>query len=179
MMYGMERKTDMSLINDMNSYKAKVIFNKLPIAELTQEKLDELEQLAKDEPSGNIKYCLHEHSEDALHEMLNFYTAYSYCQPHYHPDKVETKIILKGELLTIIYDENGEEKQRIIMSPSQGARILHLKEGIIHTDIPLTDCIFWELKTGPFDKERDNVFLDRYPTMMAKEDVRNFVGVSR
>lgn len=127
----------------------------------------------------NRKYrlCLHNNTKDRVHTMLNAYLAYSYVRPHYHPHKTETKIIFEGELLVVLFDNNGKIKDHFIMSTkSEDSSILHLQPKIVHMNIPLTDTVFLEITSGPFDAETDNIFLDSFPIDMSSEDVRNYVS---
>jgi cupin fold WbuC family metalloprotein len=124
------------------------------------------------------RLCLHESETDKVQEMLNISGKYIYVRPHYHPVKTETKVIIKGKMLVIIYDMEGNVKEHYIMSNenSEDIKIIRFNPNVPHTNIPLTDTAFLEFAPGPFDKESDSVFLDCFPEDMCSEDVMKYVN---
>ena len=119
--------------------------------------IKELKKLAKMNVFGKCMMCLHNDIRDYVHEMMDVYPQGAYVRPHFHPIKIETKTIIEGKLLVVIFDVNGEVLDKIIMEKS-GIFTTRLEKGIIHADIPLTNVVFHEIKTGPFEGKNDSVF---------------------
>jgi cupin fold WbuC family metalloprotein len=155
----------------------KVLFNHSTICKIGDHEIEHLKSEARCLKAGDIKYCLHENITDKVHEMINIYTQYSWIRPHYHPEKIETKIILEGKLLVLIFDEDGNIIEHFIMSnEGDGSKIVHLQPKVIHTNIPLTDVVFLEVTSGPFVAEKDNIYIESLPQKVCKEEVEKYVN---
>lgn len=103
--------------------------------------------------------CLHNDLRDNVHEMLQVFKKHEYVRPHFHPKKTETKIILEGKLLLVIYDVDGKKLDQFVMSREQNSIFnCRLDKNVIHTNIPLTDVVFYEIISGPYLGNEDSVF---------------------
>ena len=60
-----------------------------------------------------IALCLHRTPQDFVHEILNVFTREFYVRPHRHPRKSETKAILRGRLLIVLFDDDGHVRRRV------------------------------------------------------------------
>lgn len=96
--------------------------------------------------------CLHHDPRDPVHEMLNVFSRGFYAAPHRHPSKCETKTILRGRLLVVLFDEAGRVSRRITLGdPATGIRCVRLEANIYHTNLPLDDIVvFLETTSGPY-----------------------------
>lgn len=139
-----------------------------------------IKKLKKKAEAGNfprLTMCLHNDVRAHVHEMIHVYKKHEYVRPHYHPQKTETKIILEGELLVLVYDAKGKVLERFIMSRDEGQIFtFRMDKGIIHTNIPLTDVVFQEVITGPYTGKDDSVFPEWAPSVMNEEMINvNFL----
>ena len=137
---------------------------------LDNEQINYIKNKARNTAMHKYRVCLHEGIDDKMHVMLSAYPRYAYVKPHFHPGKSELKIIVEGSVLVIIYDDSGQEKNRSILSQGE-TDILYIRQGIAHTNIPLTDCLLLEVTPGPFDRANDSVFLNGFPENMEMSDV--------
>lgn len=117
----------------------------------------------KERQDGNSEkrctLCLHNDTREKHHEMINLYRKGEYVRPHCHTDKTETKIMLEGKMLAILFDEKGKITDRIILSSSTNDNfLLRIDRKVIHTNIPLTDVVFYESITGPYTGVNDSFF---------------------
>ncbi len=132
--------------------------------------IDYLKLLASKDKEQKCTMCLHNDTRAHVHEMINVYPAKAYVRPHSHPFKTESKVIIEGKLLVIIFDDTGKISDRFIME-KDGIFTFRLDKGIIHTNIPLTDVIFHEIIEGPFVGKNDSVFPKWAPDISEKDKV--------
>ncbi len=110
-------------------------------------------------PEKKCTLCLHNDIREKHHEMINLYSKGEYVRPHYHADKTETKIMLEGKMLAVLFDDKGKITDRIILSSgTNDCFLLRVDRMVIHTNIPLTDVVFYESITGPYTGVNDSVF---------------------
>lgn len=138
---------------------------------IDQKYISYLKLLAQQNNEGKCTMCLHNDTRAHVHEMVNVYPGNSYIRPHSHPFKTETKIIIDGKLMMVIFDETGEIIDTFVLE-KDGVFTFRLDKGIIHTNIPLVDSVFSEIITGPFVGKDDSVFPDWAPTPDDEEGVR-------
>lgn len=124
--------------------------------------IEYLKSLAQKDSSGKCTMCLHNDTREHVHEMVNVYPKDSYVRPHSHPFKTETKMIIEGKLLVVIFDEAGEILDEFVLQ-KDGVFTARLDKEIIHTNIPLTDVVFHEVISGPFVGKDDSVFPEWAP----------------
>lgn len=138
--------------------------------------IQKLKDKARTSNFKRLTMCLHNDVREHVHEMIHVYKKHEYVRPHHHPEKTETKIILEGKLLVVIYNAEGVILDRFVMSKEQGSIFtFRMDRGIIHTNIPLTDVVFQEIITGPFTGRGDSVFPDWAPTMEDEEGITGFM----
>lgn len=111
-------------------------------------------------------YNFHKVLEDPLQRMLNVLQPDSYVQPHRHknPDKREAFIILKGKLLVVIFNEEGEIIDSAVLDNSTGSYGYDIDAGIFHSIIALEpDTVVYEVKDGPYFPLDDKNFASWAP----------------
>lgn len=110
-------------------------------------------------PEKKCTLCLHNDTREKHHEMINLYRKGEYVRPHCHIDKTETKIMLEGKMLAVLFDDKGKITDRIILSSGTNDNfLLRVDRRVIHTNIPLTDVVFYESITGPYTGVNDSFF---------------------
>jgi len=77
----------------------------------------------------------------------------SYIRPHRHLDllKDETFMIVRGRLGILIFEDNGEVKEKLLLE-ADGENIgVDIPAGLFHTAVSLAaGTIFFEAKAGPY-----------------------------
>lgn len=124
---------------------------------IDKEYIERLKSLARCNGEGKCKMCLHNDTRKHVHEMLNVFPEGAYVRPHSHPLKTETQIIIEGKMLMVIFDNLGEIVDEFVMENS-GIFMFRLEKGMIHTNIPLSDIVVYEVTDGPFIGKDDSVF---------------------
>src|SRR6188508_395485 len=66
---------------------------------------------------GRVNHNFHAGPSDNPHRFLNALTRGSYCAPHRHaaPPKAESFLVLKGEVLVLIFDDQGDVRERHVL----------------------------------------------------------------
>lgn len=132
--------------------------------------IEQLKSLAKKDRDGKCTMCLHNDIREHVHEMVNVYPKGVYVRPHSHPFKTESKIMIEGKLLMIVFADTGEVLDQFVMEKS-GIFTFRLEKGIVHTNIPLTDVVYHEVIAGPYVGKDDSVFPEWAPEPFHKEKV--------
>lgn len=127
------------------------------ILKIDTEYISFLKSLARKNIEKKCTMCLHNDVREHVHEMINVYPKVSCVLPHSHPVKTETKTIIEGKLLIILFNNTGEIVEHFVME-REGIFTFRIDKGIVHTNIPLTDVVFHEVIAGPFIGHNDSVF---------------------
>lgn len=144
------------------------------ILKVDKDYIEYLKSLAKNDSSGKCTMCLHNDTREHVHEMINVYPKDSYVRPHSHPFKTETKMIIEGKLLVVIFDKAGEILDEFVLQ-REGIFTARIDKGIIHTNIPLTDVVFHEVITGPFVGKDDSVLPEWSPSLEDEDGIRKIM----
>jgi len=106
-------------------------------------------------------YNFHKHASDPIHRMLHSMETDTYVQPHKHqdPDKREAFIILRGKVLVIEYNDEGEVSDWLVMDPATGCYGVEIPPRTWHNLICIENgSVVYEVKDGPWDPADDKFF---------------------
>lgn len=120
---------------------------------INQELLDEISALAKASPRRRKNYNFHAAETDSCHRLLNAIEPGSYVQPHRHldPGKDEAMVVVRGKLGAVLFSEEGEALERLVLAPGGEAVAVDIPHGTFHTVLALApDTVFFEAKAGPY-----------------------------
>jgi len=112
-------------------------------------------------------YNFHPVLEDPLQRMLNAMEPGTYVQPHKHenPGKTEAFLLLRGKVLVIQFDANGNITDHSLLSKDSGNYGVEIAPGVFHTLVSLEpDSIIYEVKNGPYNPIDDKNFAPWAPT---------------
>ncbi len=115
-----------------------------------------LKQRASENPRGRARLCAHPGPNDSTHEMLVALTKNNCLRPHIHPGKVESFHCIEGEMLVLLFRNDGSVLEAIPMGDLKSGKAFYYRHTIstYHTLIPLTDLVvFQEVTQGPFSKD--------------------------
>ena len=143
--------------------------------------LDETSSRAANNARLRMNYNIHSRLEDPVNRMLNALEPKTYLRPHRHqtPPKVESYIVLRGELDVLIFDDEGILTQRVTLNPQIGNYGIDIPAGVWHSMIVKQQgTVIYEVKEGPFaplvpedfapwspepeDVEKVKVFFEQY-----------------
>jgi len=126
---------------------------------INQDLIAQLSSKAKTSPRQRAIHCFHEGDADTMHRMLNALEPTTYVQPHLHPDKHEAFIILKGSILFVVFDEDGNITNHQVLAEGTSNFGLEIPPKTYHTLIALKEgTVIFEIKHGPYHLLTDKVF---------------------
>ena len=79
---------------------------------------------------------------------------------HRHPNSNESVIILCGKVIEIIYDDNGNEIERVHLDPSLGNFGCVVPTGAWHSVEVLEPSVIFEAKDGAYGKDGSETLAD-------------------
>ncbi|XZG69019.1 WbuC family cupin fold metalloprotein [Chitinibacteraceae bacterium HSL-7] len=99
-----------------------------------------------------VPRLLHAHADEPCQRLVNALTTSSYVRPHRHlqPDKSETLIALAGHLGVLTFDDGGNVVDRMRLGLNAPGVLADIAPSVWHSVVPLTDCVLFECKAGPF-----------------------------
>ena len=90
--------------------------------------LDSLTEQAKANPRLRQSYDLRNSSEDLSQRMLNALEPGTVMPIHRHHASSETVVILRGKIRWILYDDNGNETERVVLDADGEPRMLNVEK---------------------------------------------------
>jgi cupin fold WbuC family metalloprotein len=115
--------------------------------------LDITSAKAKSVERKRMNFNFHPNHEDPLHRLLNAMEPGTYIQPHKHedPDRFEIFLALRGRFVVIIFDEDGNITDHVILDSREGKYGVEIPEKTFHTLLSLEPgSVAYEIKEGPY-----------------------------
>jgi cupin fold WbuC family metalloprotein len=138
---------------------------------------EELKRLALANPRRRIRLCAHRSPSDTLHEMLIVHTRDAYVRPHKHVGRIESFLVLEGDVDVVLFDEAGNITNVIPMgAPASGKQFyLRMNTPTYHTLVIRSEVIvFHEATNGPFNRA-DTVFAPWSPDEANHGAIREYM----
>ena len=127
---------------------------------ITKEILDELTERAKASPRKRMHQDMRDSESDGSMRMLNAIEPETIIPIHRHADTSEDVIVLRGEAIEILYDEQGREQVRYHMQQGSDCIACHVPKGQFHTCKSLqSGTVIFEFKNGRYDPSTTEEFL--------------------
>ena len=120
--------------------------------------LGKLFEQAVANPRLRQNYDLRTSSDDNSQRMLNALLPGTVVPIHRHPHSSENVLLLCGKLVEVIYDENGNEKERIHLDPTIGNYGCVIPPGAWHTVEVLEPSVIYEVKDGKYGEDGSETF---------------------
>lgn len=145
----------------MTAFPTKLDAPNSPVTVIKTQLIDQAIAASRINPRKRMILPLHKEPEAPLHRMLNAVQPFSYIRPHRHlnPPKPETILVLRGAILSIIFNAQGEVTGTYCLEAGGTAVGLDCEPGVYHTFLALyPDTVVFETKPGPFQAENDKDF---------------------
>lgn len=126
--------------------------------EINKEFLGKLFEQAVENPRLRQSYDLRTTSADTSQRMLIALLPGTVVPIHRHPNSNENVLLLCGKLVEVIYDENGNEKERIHLDPNIGNYGCVIPPGAWHTVEVLEPSVIYEAKDGRYGEDGSETF---------------------
>ncbi len=115
-----------------------------------------------------MNYDLRTSANDGSQRMLNALLPGSIVPIHRHPNSNENVILLCGKLVEVLYDEEGNETERIHLDPSVGNFGCVVPAGAWHTVEVIEPSVIYEAKDGKYGEDGSET-LDEYKAKVAQD----------
>ena len=136
--------------------------------EFDKDFLGKLFEQAVENPCLRQSYDLRTSSDDNSQRILNALLPGTVVPIHRHPNSNENVLLLCGKLVEIIYDENGNEKERIHLDPTIGNYGCVIPPGARHTVEVLEPSVIYEAKDGKYGEDGSET-LDAFKAKVAED----------
>ena len=136
--------------------------------EINKELLNKLFEQAKVNPRLRQNFDLRTSANDNSQRMLNALMPGTVVPIHRHPQSTENVFLLCGKLVEVIYDERGDEKERILLDPAVGNYGCVVPQGAWHTVEVLEPSVIYEAKDGKYGEDGSQTF-DAFKAKEAEE----------
>lgn len=113
--------------------------------------LDEISSKASKSPRLRMNYNLHNSFEDSVQRMFNALEPGTIVPIARHPYSSETLIMLRGKLRVLIYDENKNIIEDVVIAPNTENIGYHIPKGTWHKVESLEEgTVCFETREGPY-----------------------------
>ncbi len=143
----------------------EVLYPDEDIIYLENADIQELMRLAVLNPRQRVRLCAHRAPKDLLHEMFIVHMRDCYVRPHKHLGKIESMLVLEGEVDVVLFYDDGSIRQVIPMGTQRSGKVFYqrLTDPIYHTLLIRSEfLVFHEITEGPFLRE-STIFPDWAP----------------
>ena len=118
---------------------------------LKQSILDETTAKAAKSPRFRMNYNLHETFSDLVQRMFNALEPETEIPIARHPNSNETLIMLRGKLRVLIFDDNKNIIENVVIAPNSDNIGYHIPKGTWHKVESLEHgTICFETREGPY-----------------------------
>ena len=120
---------------------------------ITTTLLDSVTAEAEKSARLRMNYNFHDSLDEPLHRLLNAVEPGTYLPPHRHknPDKVEIYTVLRGSLITFLFDDAGNVTEYVELNPQKGMYGMEIPAGRWHSIVVLEPgTVIYEIKLGPY-----------------------------
>lgn len=133
---------------------AEVYYTDAPVVVAAGENIETLKMIARGNPRLRSRLCTHPHPSAQLHEMLIVHHRDVYVRPHMHLGKPESFHLLEGEVLVVMFNEDGSIANVLDAGQYETGKPFYyrMSEKMFHTLLITSDwLVFHEATMGPFN----------------------------
>jgi len=134
--------------------------------------LDLLSREAADSKRLRKNLNLHDDYSDPCQRLFNAMEPGTYIRPHrhLHPPKAECFMAIRGQLVLVVFSDEGEIEQVMPFGAGCDVVTIDLPAGLWHTLISMeSGSVFFEAKPGPYEPLSDKDFAPWAPEEGAPE----------
>lgn len=119
---------------------------------LNEDIITRVTQRAQASTRLRMNYNLHESFEDSVQRMFNALEPGTEIPVARHPNSNETLIVVRGRLRVLIYDDNKNVIEDVIIAPNTDNIGYHIPKGTWHTVQSLEyGTVCFETSEGPYE----------------------------
>ncbi len=155
-----------------------VLRNKKYLVTYNNKILSKLENLADKSKLLRSRVCIHLNNKSKTHEMIIALKKGSYIQPHIHPNgKSEAYNVIKGKMIVNVFNKSGKKIKIIKMGELRSGLNFYyrMSKGYFHMPVAISKyCVYHEIYSGPFLKDKDVRFPKWAPSYENKIQLKKF-----
>lgn len=139
--------------------------------------LDSVTKQAEENPRRRMNYNFHESLDAPINRLLNALMTDTYLPPHKHsrPDKEEIFFVLRGSVLLLLFDDNGNVTFSKEINPQKGVYGMEFDSTIWHSLIVIEpNTVVYEVKEGPYIPLRPEDIASWAPPASDKEKAKEY-----
>ena len=124
--------------------------------------LNRISDMARKNPRKRQHYDLRDSEDDTCMRMLNAIEPETVIPIHRHTMTSEDVVVLRGKAEEVLYDDNGNEVDRILMISGSECMGCHVPKGQYHTCLSLeSGTVIIEFKNTKYDPEKSEEFFNK------------------
>ena len=112
--------------------------------------MNNVAEQAKQSSRLRMNYNFHQSLDDKCHRFLNAMEPGTQVAVHHHVTKDETVVVLRGKIRVLIYNDEGEITEDVVIDPKQGRYGVDIPKNVWHTLECIESATIFEVKEGPF-----------------------------
>ena len=107
-------------------------------------------------PRKRVPILVHDSYDEMPQRFVNCMSANSYIRPHLHENNNQWELVIwvSGEMLVLIFNEDGSISKRIEFGQDKN-RIVEIRQNQYHAFVPMSDCAYFEVRNCKFDPDSD------------------------
>ena len=130
---------------------------------ITETLLNTVSGQAKENPRLRMNYNFHESMDAPPHR-------------HKNPDKEEIYLVLRGSLLAILFDEEGNVTEKVNLNPEKGMYGIEIPPCTWHCIVVLEPgTVIYEIKQGPYAPLTPENMAPWAPDVTDEEGIKAFM----
>jgi glucose-6-phosphate isomerase len=158
-----------------------VYFAESDLQEVQAAWLELLKKEALTAPLKRARLCLHRAHRDKTQEMVIAFARGSLVAPHrYINAKSESFHLIEGELLVLMFDDDGRISKRLEMAPAGTGKtfLYRLSAPTWRSVVPMSDfVVVHETISGPFERDEGG-YPNWAPPAADEEGLRSFLAAA-
>ena len=128
---------------------------------IDQNLIDQVSVQAKDSPRLRMNYNFYGSLTDKCHRMLNAIEPMTDIPIHRHPTKDESIVLLRGEVRSFTYNDDGSVIEIVVLCAEKGIYGVDIPRGVWHKQESLErGSVVFECKEGPFVPHEEDGILE-------------------
>lgn len=160
-----------------SKFNEEVLFAIDPVVKVSREDINQLKHVAGKSYRERSRLCAHKDINSSLHEMLIVHKKNTYVRPHKHVGKSESFHLIEGEVILVLFEDNGNIHEVIEMGNYESGKCFYYRIDVpvFHSILIKTDfVVFHEVTMGPFVCE-DTIFADWAPDERDKAGTNEYL----
>lgn len=118
---------------------------------IDSELLDEICKKAKESPRLRMNYNLHSELDEPVQRLMNALEPGTDIPVHRHRHTDETYLVMRGSMFVMLFDDNKELLQKVLLDPLNGSYGVSVAAGQWHSiEVLESNTVIFEVKEGPY-----------------------------